>query len=302
MSEDSTEYSNTNTHISLNESFTSNDSELDNENNQSNAEDLSYNELLNIFPPKQNHSHFEEENFDISKLYFTSKGNVTQNAINSTSPIKNRFNVIAPTESESNQVAIKKKRGRQVDLNSEEKINQKVHDKFSTDNLIRKIQVHYMSFIISITNDILKALNYEKKFLKLDYTFKKNVNKDFFEKLKDQNLSYIINNNISYKYKNINIDTNKILYKEIKDDKIIKNLLEENYLTFFENVYYKSEKTFNLKKYGLDKIIILSNDVKMFKDLLKDNKSNDLDNENYIENLNICVSQNYLPKNKFLMY
>ena len=60
MSENSTEYSNT--HISLNESFTSNYSD-DNENNQSKTEDLSYNELLNIFPPKQNHSHVEEENF-----------------------------------------------------------------------------------------------------------------------------------------------------------------------------------------------------------------------------------------------
>ena len=301
MSEYSTEFSNT--HISLNESFTSNYLEFDNGDTHSKAEDLSLNEFLNIFQANPNISHFEGENFELSKLYFISKENVAKNSIISISPIKNRFNVITPIDSESNKIITKKKRGRQVNLNnSEEKINQKVHNKFSTDNLIRKIQVHYMSFIISIINDILRALNYEKQFLKLDYKFKKNVNKDFFEEIKNKNLSYIINNNISSKYKNININTNKILYEEIKNNEIIKNLFNENYLIFFQNVYYKSEKIFNLEKYGLDKIIILSNDVKMFKDLLEDNKTNDLDNEKYIENLNICISQNYLPKNKFLMY
>ena len=39
------------------------------------------------------------------------------------------------------------------------------HDRNRTDNLLRKIQVHYLSFIVSYVNDILKNLNYKKNFL-----------------------------------------------------------------------------------------------------------------------------------------
>ena len=39
------------------------------------------------------------------------------------------------------------------------------HDRNRTDNLLRKIQVHYLSFIVSYVNDILKNLNIKKNFL-----------------------------------------------------------------------------------------------------------------------------------------
>ena len=60
------------------------------------------------------------------------------------------------------------------DLNS----SPKIHDKHSMDNLLRKIQVHYLSFIISYINDILKNLNYNEQFLKIDYNYKKTINKE----------------------------------------------------------------------------------------------------------------------------
>ena len=59
--------------------------------------------------------------------------------------------------------------------------NDKAHlKKISTDNLLRKIQIHYLSFIISFINDILKYLNYNQRFFKLDYRLKKNVYHNFF--------------------------------------------------------------------------------------------------------------------------
>ena len=63
--------------------------------------------------------------------------------------------------------------------------NQKSHDKFANDNLLRKIQVHYITFIISAINTILEALDYDEQFFKIDYELKKNINKDYFESLKN---------------------------------------------------------------------------------------------------------------------
>ena len=232
----------------------------------------------------------------------------TNKSTENTTPIKattKKFHVINEDnenkEARHESTQLNKKRGRPVELDNLERINQKVHDKFASDNLIRKIQVHYISFIISFFNFILKVLNYEQRFLKLNYEFKKNVNRHFFESLKEKNLSEIICNEISNKYKNKNSKENINIYEQIKNDKVLKNLFNENYLIFFKDVYYKSQKKINLNKYGLEKEIILSEKEKMFKDLINENINNDINNSQYIENMNICVSQNYLPENKFLM-
>ena len=70
---------------------------------------------------------------------------------------------IVDSEKEVNNKFTKQKRGR-----IRKRIEcQKYHDINSTDNIQRKIQVHYLSFIISFLNDILKKLKYKQKFFKL---------------------------------------------------------------------------------------------------------------------------------------
>ncbi len=187
-----------------------------------------------------------------------------------------------------------KKRGRV----KQKKIN-KIHDKHTIDNVLRKVQVNYMTFLISFINEILKNLNYNEKFLKLDYSIKKNINKDFFESLKTKNIEEIICSKISGKYKkekknNRNI-FEKIKEKKNKEKKVIINILSENYLNFFWKIYYKSCKLINLKEYGLDKEITLSDKVIMYKDLLKKNEKLD-PNENYNDNINNCVNNNFIIK------
>ena len=187
-----------------------------------------------------------------------------------------------------------KKRGRV----KQKKIN-KIHDKHTIDNVLRKVQVNYMTFLISFINEILKNLNYNEKFLKLDYSIKKNINKDFFESLKTKNIEEIICSKISGKYKkekknNRNI-FEKIKEKKNKEKKVIINILSENYLNFFWKIYYKSCKLINLKEYGLDKEINLSDKVIMYKDLLKKNEKLD-PNENYNDNINNCVNNNFIIK------
>jgi hypothetical protein len=196
------------------------------------------------------------------------------------------------SKSDSSKPLLSKKKGRgrkrQI-INSE---NIKVHDKFSTDNLLRKIQVHYLSFIIAFLNEILEQLNFNQKFFKLDYVFKKNVNMKFVESLKQKNIGEIICNKISSKYKKDNENANQKIYEEIKNNETLNNILSENYLQFFKKIYYKSNRIINLKEYGLDKDIFISNKVKLFEDLFKDNNASDNDKE-YQKKINECAIQNY---------
>jgi len=170
------------------------------------------------------------------------------------------------------------------------------HDKNSSDNLLRKIQVHYLSFIISYSNDILKSLNYKKKFLKLNYKFKSNINKNFVDSLKKKNIGDIISTEISVKYKNKDKNINKELYEKIKDNDVLNKIFEDNYLKLFRQVYYKSRKKINLKEYGMNKDIILSKNVKMVDDLLKN--INDLDENKKIKE---SIIKNFLPDSIFLL-
>ncbi len=299
MSDISTEYSNS--QLIKSSDLTSQFSEDENEDIRSQNDNLSDEDLLNIFPTNENSPKNEEEKVDEIKLYFNSKIQKEEKKIDNQKQIEStpkksifKINVSSPSLNESTLLT-KKRRGRQTSNK-----NGKAHDKNSTDNLLRKIQVHYMTFIICFINEILNQLNYQQTFLKLDYEYKKNVSKKFSDLLKNKNLSDIICNKISNKYKKEDINKNKIIYEQIKDDLILKNLFKENYLEFFKNIYYKSVNKINLIKYGLNKEIILpKNKVKMFKDLIEEKTEED---EDYIKNLHLCVAQNYLPKNTFLMY
>ena len=281
-----------------------NETETCNPNILRQLNDLPVQTMVNIFSNEKKYIN-EDEELE-KKLYYVEE--TTKNSSEETKKStenftitpksKNIFNTTVAIKSETEQLT-KKKRGRQATEKTEEsKKKQKIHDKSSTDNLLRKIQVHYMTFIISFVNEILENLNYNQKFLKIDYEFKKNVNKDFFESLKTKNLSFIVQNKVSEKYSKQNKNINYIIYDQLKENKILENIFKENYLDIFKNIYYKSIKSVNLSKYGLEKEIILKK-VETYKDLLNEIKEED---HEYARNINICVSQNYLSGNKFFNY
>ena len=84
--------------------------------------------------------------------------------------------------------------------NNSKENKKKTHDKNTSDNLLRKVQVHYLSFIVNYLNDILKNLKYKQKFFNLDYDFKSNINKEYVENLKTKTIGEIISNKISYNF------------------------------------------------------------------------------------------------------
>jgi len=170
----------------------------------------------------------------------------------------------------------KRKRGRPKTINRNEQKYDKIHDKNQTDNLLRKIQVHYFSFIVLFLNDILRILKYKRKFCQLKYEYKSNINKDFVESLKEHNIGEIICKEISSKYKYKDQNINKLLYDKIKGNIVMKKILEIKYLKLFD-IYYESNKKISLKEYGINKEIILTNKVKMYNDLLQKQKDNERD-------------------------
>ncbi len=164
------------------------------ENFQEKLKNLSFNKFLEIFDENQYNFQNEENKLEESDRYFIKnlRGACTNNSTDDKNSLsaKNKF----VTAFVDKNKFINKKRGRQIkETNSSNNKNKpKVHDKFSTDNLLRKIQVHYISFIIAAINSILKNLGYKEEFLKLDYEAKKNVSRNYFEILKKSTLSDII--------------------------------------------------------------------------------------------------------------
>ena len=187
----------------------------------------------------------------------------------------------------------KKKRGRKQEKKGKTR-TLKTHNKFTSDNLLRKIQVHYLTFIIYFMNDFLYKLGYNERFYKFDYEFKKNVKKEFVESLKSQNIGEIISSfPISSKYrisKDKTINENENIVLQFKKNKILNQLFSQNYLQLFKKIYYKNNKCINLKEFGLNEKIILSNKVKMYQDLVKNF------DKGYKDKLNKCVKEKFLKK------
>ena len=213
---------------------------------------------------------------------------------------KNLFKISRSSQDELNdgiEFISKKRRGRHRanELNSE-KEEQKFHDKNCWDNILKKVQVRVFKYIMAYANAILKEFNYEDKFLNLYYNLKNNVNKEFFESLKNSTLSSIVCNDISKKYKTKDKKTNNILYEKIRENSLLKKIFDEKFLVLFD-CYYKNKKRISLKKYGSNKEICLPEEVKTYRDLTLKYSNN----EDYLKNINNCICHNYFKNYKFWM-
>lgn len=88
------------------------------------------------------------------------------------------------------------------------------------------------------------------------------------------------------------MNLNSVVYEQMKEKNVIKNILSENYVSFFKKIYYKSNPHINLKEYGLNINIILSKKVKMYTDLLEKNGILNYNNE-LKKNMNDCLIKHF---------
>lgn len=189
----------------------------------------------------------------------------------------------------------KKKRGRK----SYRDVTYKQHDKYSVDNIIRKIQVGYINFIIGFANEVLKKIGRKDlSFIPMGYNDKKNIDKKNRNILNSKTIREIIcDNNISTKYKT---DINKKIFEQIEkeNENILQNILNKNFLFLFDKIYYKKIKSINMKEFGFDDMEIDLRNIKLFGDLLSKEK----DDNNIKERMHYYAKMYFLPQNQQKMF
>lgn len=176
---------------------------------------------------------------------------------------KKPFFVVAPK---------KNKRGRHSS-----RINIRCHSALSYDNIQRKIQVHFLNFVVCFLNDVICALFKSKKYLlsKFAHTQKRVVSKRVFDTIKSFRIKDIfISFSISEKYKKKgNRNINNIEY--LSKFEIFEKLFNMNYLAFFKKYYYNDNKFLDEIDIG-DKRIKVSKKTKSLLYLLEDKKNNSI--------------------------
>ena len=182
-----------------------------------------------------------------------------------------------------------KKRGKKISIQKNRQ-----HVSYDFDNIQRKIQVHYLTFIINLCNDALKV-EFGKKtsynFKQIDYKLKILTNQKYVNELYSSTIKeLLLKKNISPKIKNhskpLNITT---LEKVCKESNFIDKLFNMKYLEFFDKFYFNEGKL--IEKINFEgKEIIFSEKTKPFYDLIK---KNELHKNKYVEAAKIIYFYGY---------
>ena len=201
-------------------------------------------------------SNFDNESINIpNEIYYIEKNKIRKKN-------KKLFSVEEPK---------KRKRGKQS-----EKIKKKIHNSSDFDNLQSKIQIHFISFIIHISNDALTAYygrkNSINNFKDISHKIKKTINIKYCSNIKNSTIKDILLKPISRKYKRFKEDINKnILNKVYNQPSWLNKFFDMKYLKLF-NIYYNREKP--LKEIIFEgNRIILSGLTESFYYLLKKNEN-----------------------------
>ena len=209
-----------------------------------NIEDFSFEKLQEIFN-ENNPREYEEED------------EIKTNSFSPSQP-QYHFNII-----------IHKKRGK-ISTKEKKNGNKKVkivHSSADFDNLLRKIQVHYLTFIINLSNDALRFEFGEKtkyNFKQIDYKNKKLINHNYLNNLKCCTIKQLLQMKISPKNtKHFEYDNLITLSKVCKESAFLDEFFNVKFLDFFNKFYYDEDKKID-KILFLGKEIIFSNHTKPF--------------------------------------
>ena len=177
--------------------------------------------------------------------------------------------------------------------------DKKCRRKYGCDNILSKVEVHFSEkFILNFINQLIDIFDENPKkinnrFIKIAHNLIKNVSKKKFDILLKKKISDILSQTVSDKYKHFQKDNNQKLCEEIEENyPIINKILEQNYLTLFQNFYYPSKREINLKKIcDIEKTIYLSGNVETFKDLIKKEEKKEENDSYYASRIREVVNE-----------
>ena len=164
----------------------------------------------------------------------------------------------------------KTKRGRSNKLNK----RKKEHSSSSTDNVIRKIQIHFLTFVIFFINDTVKGFfKYQKyKFADFAHKEKSKVSFDYVDEMKNSTIGDLLFRiTISPKFK-CGKDNNINNLKQLEQFPFFQSLFNIKYLDLFAKYYNANQPLKELLINGMK--ISFSSKTRSFSELLlrKENK------------------------------
>lgn len=175
------------------------------------------------------------------------------------------------------------------------------HPLTKNDCRMAKIQTGYFTFLIIFINTVMKKLKLKYFFLQLEGKFKRNINQNFRKFLNKKTIRDILYNEpISEKYKKYDKFENKKIIDRLENEKqkIILDILDKNFLYFFENLFYLNIKKFNLSTLGFEPLeIVLDQNVKMFNNLMKESRCKDF--IIYKNKMEKCAKKYFISSNLY---
>ena len=243
---------------------------------------------------------FDED--DSTYIYFTKSSKIDLQSTDCSTKI---FSLTDKDEicKEFFRTVLHKKRGRKKEIKEKTKKSKKCHSSDDFDNIQRKIQVSFISFLVRFANDLLKNIFGQKTkfhFKDVDYELKKIVNHKYIEFLKKSNYSDIMKMKISPKNKRFSKFENKeTLNKVCNYSPFLKKFFGNNYLYIFQKYYCTIIN--NKEEVDIDGFkVTLSPKTKTLYNLLIKNESNKKKFKSVVEDVYFSEI-NYNNNQKFVI-
>jgi hypothetical protein len=153
----------------------------------------------------------------------------------------------------------------------ENNLDKRIHSASDDDNVLRKIQVHFLTFVVCFVNDVIRTFIEDKnvpQFKNLDYKIKKIVKHKVVEDFKLKTIGEILKSRISPKMKTHDSFANNNIYDDICNrSPLMKDFLQTQYITLFKQYYNNKDRKFEVN----GKIVQLSSKTKTYNDLILKN-------------------------------
>ena len=140
----------------------------------------------------------------------------------------------------------------------------KEHTKYNLDNMRIKILINFVSFLIKFVNAFLEDNHiYDLKFENVSgYFFKKLSNLVNLKKIINSPLYYILEQDISNKFKLKDLNSNRILLKEIVqiNNQQLKNILNMKFKYLYSEIFLLNNSKKLKNEFGIKKKLNMLND------------------------------------------